>query len=118
MSNQNRRDSFLLVALGVIAIAVLLPFLLMLFWMPMMGGMMGWWGGGGSGMGISPLWGIGTMLLLLVVVLALGYFLYRSLAGSQGLGSDRALEELRAAYARGDLSDEEFERRRDRLRRD
>jgi len=29
--------------------------------------------------------------------------------------SDPAVKELRAAYARGDLSDEEYERRRDRL---
>ena len=31
---------------------------------------------------------------------------------------DTALEELRIAYARGDLSDEGFERRRERLRRE
>lgn len=112
MSNQNHRDSLLFVVLGVLAVVVLSPLLMMLFLMPMMG----WWGG--FGMGFSPLWGLGMMLLLLAVLVALGYFLYRGVAGSRVLDNDRALEELRTAYARGDLSDEEFEKRRKRLQRD
>jgi putative membrane protein len=32
--------------------------------------------------------------------------------------TDPALEELRMAYARGDLSEEEFEERRERLRQE
>ncbi|SFG35005.1 putative membrane protein [Halopelagius inordinatus] len=89
----------------------------MVFAMPMMG-MMGWWGGGGPGTGVSPIWGIGMMLSFLVVLLGVGYFLYRGLVGGQVLGHDRALEELRTAYARGDLTDDEFEQRRERLQRD
>ena len=50
----------------------------------------------------------------------IGYLLYRGLVGGVGssLTSDRALEELRVAYARGDLSDEEFEERRAKLTRE
>lgn len=116
MSNQNQLDSVLWVVLVVLAVIVLLPVLMMAFSMPIMG-MMGWWVGGEAGTSFSPLWGIGTMVLFLAVALAIGYVLYRGVVGSQPLDRDRALEELRAAYARGDLSDEEFEQRRRRLER-
>ncbi|PSP86299.1 hypothetical protein BRC83_01140 [Halobacteriales archaeon QS_1_68_17] len=66
-------------------------------------------------MGTSPLWGFGSMLLLVLVVAGVGSALYRGLDGEP---RDRALEELRLAYARGELSDEEYEERRDRLERD
>ena len=115
MSTQ-RNGSLLWVALAVLAAIVLLPALMMAFMMPMMGMMGGW--GVGPGTGSAPIWGLGTMLLALVAVFGVGYFLYRGLAGSRTLRRDRAMEELRTAYARGDLSDEEFERRRERLRRD
>ncbi|WP_338042744.1 SHOCT domain-containing protein [Natronococcus amylolyticus] len=42
--------------------------------------------------------------------------LYGVLVDSSSRRSDPALEALRVAYARGELSDEEFEKRRDRLR--
>ncbi|WP_241768331.1 SHOCT domain-containing protein [Haloferax sp. ATB1] len=60
------------------------------------------------------------MLLWLVVLVGGGYFLYRGLIGGVGssLTGDRALEELRMAYARGNLSDEEFEERRANLSRE
>ncbi|UPV76690.1 SHOCT domain-containing protein (plasmid) [Halorussus limi] len=119
MSSQNQSDSLLLVVLAVLAIIVLLPVLMMAFSLPMMG-MMGWWGGGGGGpgTGLSPLWGIGTMLFFFAILLGTGYILYRGFIGSQVLERDQALEELRTAYARGELSDEEFERRREQLRQD
>lgn len=66
----------------------------------------------------SPIWGIGMILLFLLVILGVGYVLYRGLVGGQVLEHDRALEELRSANARGNLTDEEFEQRRQRLRRD
>ncbi len=58
--------------------------------------------------------------LLLLAVLILGYLLYKDKNKQLSLGqeTDDALEELRIAYARGDLSDEEFEKRRDRLERE
>ncbi|WP_336021686.1 SHOCT domain-containing protein [Halobellus salinisoli] len=117
MSSQHHGDPLLRVVLVVLAIIVLFPLLMMVFAMPMMG-MMGWWWGGGFGMGISPIWGIGMMLLFLIVLLAIGYFLYRGLVSGQFADGDRALDELRTAYARGDITDEEFERRQQRLQRD
>jgi putative membrane protein len=90
----------------------------MAFAMPMMG-LMGWWWGDGM-MTASPLWGVGMMLFWLVVLLGVAYVLYRGLVSrtATGTDSDPALEELRLAYARGDLTAEEFEERRERLQRD
>ena len=104
----------IVIVLGVI---LLFPLLMMLFMMPMMG-MMGLWGTGGPSVGVefSPMWGIGMMLLFLVVFLGIGYFLYRAVTRGVLSGTDSALEELRIAYARGELSQEEFEQRRDDLR--
>lgn len=80
----------------------------------------GMWGGGVWG-GTVPGWmflvGILFQVLFLAAVLGGAYLLYRALTDS-GEASDEAIEELRRAYARGDLSDEEFERRRERLQRD
>ena len=118
MSSQHQGDSLLRIVLIVLTVIVLFPLLMMVFAMPMMGMMGWWWGGGGPGTGVSPIWGIGMMLLFLGVLLGVGYFLYRGLVGGQILEHDRALEELRTAYARGDLTDEEFEQRRQRLQRD
>ena len=104
------------VLLIVVALVLVAPLLMMLFMMPMMG-MMGWGFGGapGTGMGMSPVWSIGMMLLFLLVLLGAGYLLYRAVTqGSLG-GADPALEELRLAYARGELSQEEFEQRREDL---
>lgn len=110
------------VALGTVLV---LPVLLMGFGMLGYGSMMG--GAGGSGMwgfgmdaaGATPGWlvavGILLQLLLLVVLVGAGYLLYRAVVGTGG--GDRALEELRVAYARGDLTDEEFESRKATLER-
>lgn len=69
----------------------------------------------------APIAGGGWMLLvpaiLLAVFGAVGYVLYTRFDGDRGGAStDDALAALRSAYARGDLSDEEFETRRARLR--
>lgn len=82
------------------------------------------WGGGMWGDGM---WGDGGTVSVWAFLLAAlsqlaffgllaigGYLLYRALLRDDRSG-DRALEELRLAYARGDLSEEEFERRRERL---
>jgi putative membrane protein len=116
MSGQHQGDSLLRIVLIVLAVVLLFPLLLMAFTMPMMG-MMGWWWGGG-GMGAAPIWVIGMMLLFLLVLLGVGYALYRGLGGDSTLQRDPALEELRTAYARGELTDEEFEQRRQRLQSD
>ncbi|WP_227356058.1 SHOCT domain-containing protein [Haladaptatus salinisoli] len=109
-------DSVLRTVLIVLAFILLFPMLMMVFAVPMMG-MMGWWGGAGAQVGISPLWGVGMMLLFLLILAGLGYLLFKSIADGSLSSQDRALEELRVAYARGELTDDEYEQRRDALRR-
>lgn len=118
MATTTARNPVLWAVLAVLAVLLLLPLLLVGVSMPMMGMM--WGGGPGTRVGLSPLWGLGSTLLFLVVVLGAGYLLYRAVArGSLGVaGRDAAIEELRLEYARGDVSEEEFERRRERLERD
>ncbi|MFW5955974.1 MAG: SHOCT domain-containing protein [Halorhabdus sp.] len=67
--------------------------------------------GTGSGLGgwtvlLAPL----MQLLFLLVIVGLGYALYRGI--TDGDTTDQALTKLRAAYARGDIDDDEFRRRR------
>ncbi len=108
-------DSLARTLLIVIAAILLLPFLMMALMMPLMGA---WgWGHMWNGTGTSWMWLLMSIVPLLVI-LAIGYLLYQSVRRSGEPETDPALEELRAAYARGDLSDEEFEARRERLRRD
>ncbi|QLC35184.1 hypothetical protein EFA46_013110 (plasmid) [Halarchaeum sp. CBA1220] len=128
MADTRSTDGMLRSLLLVLAVIVVAPLLAMA--VPMMGlygGMMGGAGGSGGMMGAyggmmggySPLWGIGIALVPLVVLAALAYVAYRTLAGRQAAGSvDPALAELRLAYARGDLSDEEYASRRETLRED
>lgn len=54
------------------------------------------------------------MLVPLLFVLLIGYFIY-TLGTTETNGDDSALETLREAYARGDIDDEEFDRRRRKL---
>ena len=118
MSTPRTSGTILRTVVVVLAIVLLFPLLMMVFAVPMMG-MMDWWGGTGPSVGLSPLWGIGMMVLFLIVLIGSGYFLYQSLTdGSLDANTHRtapALEELRLAYARGELSDEEFEQRRETL---
>ena len=109
-------DSVIQVILIVIALILLLPVLMMAFAWPMMGM---WDGGHRWGWEGEPV-SVWIMMLLwlvpLAVILAVGYLLYRGFVRSKAQSGDPALEELRLAYARGDLTDEEFEARRTRLR--
>ncbi|WP_181693425.1 SHOCT domain-containing protein [Natronomonas sp. LN261] len=75
------------------------------------GGMMGGggWGLFGGGMG---LWGLLWMGLLIGVPLYLGYALLNSDSEEK---NGRPLSVLRERYARGELSEEEFQRRRKQL---
>lgn len=119
MATERSSDDLLRMVLIILGVIVLFPLLMMVFAMPMMG-MMGWWWDGRMAGGLSPLWGMGMMLVWLVVLVGIGYLLYRGLVGSVGgaVPADPALEELRMAYARGDLSEEEFEERRQKLARE
>ena len=104
----------LLVLLALVAI----PLVMMVVMMPLMGGF-GWaqmsawmWDGSGGWVGMLL-----VMVIPLVIILGVGYLIYQSLT-ADGSDTDDALAELRKAYARGDLSDEEFETRRERLKQD
>ena len=108
-----------------IGLLVLVALALLFVLPPVFGGM----GYGGMGGGYGPMmggqtggaavsgWVVAAALLVrllgIVALVAGGYLLYRAFAGSSG--DDAALGELRLAYARGDLTDEEYERRRERL---
>lgn len=115
-----QNDSLTKPLLLIIAAIGLLPLLMMAVMMPMTG-MWGWghmadggmWGGTGR-------WWIWLMMGLvpLFVVVGIGYLVYAGIRRADTGADDTALEELRLAYARGDLSDEKFERRRERLRRE
>lgn len=113
MSEANPTDSLLRIVLIVIAAIILLPVLMMLFAIPLM------WGGGmmtGYPMyETSSWWSIVMPLVWLVVLVGIGYLFYRWATGDASIGNDPALEELRLAYARGEMSDEEFETRRKKL---
>ena len=80
----------------------------------------GMWDGGMWGTRQSSWWmtvaGVVLRLVALAVVIAVGYLFYHALTDEDD--SDQALEDLRLAYARGDLSDEEYESRREILQRD
>lgn len=113
-------DSLIRTLLIVIVAILLLPVLMMTLAMPMMGVWGGghmWNGGMWGGSGATWMWLLMSVIPLLVL-LGLGYLLYSAVRHSGGQRADPALEELRTAYARGDLTDEEFEERRERLRRE
>lgn len=111
-----QNDSLLRTVLLVLLALLLLPVLMMLVMVPMMGAA-GWshmWGNGAwNGAGA---WLMLMMIVPLLILAGLGYVVYRSAVSSTEQQTDDALEELRRAYARGDISDEEFERRREKLR--
>jgi putative membrane protein len=119
-TSDRRLVTLVLVLLGALAI---LPILFMGFGLfgggPMMGG--GMWSPGMRGGGTIPGWAIAAgfvmQLLFLAVIVGAGYLLYRAVVG-RSAGRDPALEELRRAYARGDLDQEEYESRRRDLERE
>lgn len=109
----------------IIAVIVLLPVLMMAVMMPMIGmwggGHMwngGMWNGGmWDGTGATWMW-IGMWVIVLAIIVGIGYLLYRAVQSPTSSETDPAIEELRNAYARGEISDEEFEKRRERLQRE
>lgn len=107
-------DELVRALLVVVAVVLLAPLLMMVLAWPMMG----LWGGGHmwTGRGATWVW-LSMWLVLLLILAGGGYLLYRAIGGRRGEETDAAIEELRLAYARGELSDEEFEERRQRLRR-
>ena len=120
LSSMSTEDSLVRTILIVIAVLLLLPFLMMVLMLPVMG-LWGWghmWDGGmWNGVGGTWMWLL-TSLVPLLLIIGIGYLLYSAIRQSGDRRTDPALEELKMAYARGDLSDEEFEKRRERLERD
>jgi len=118
-TDDTRLVTLLLVIIGAV---VIFPLFFMGFGMmgfgPMMGGM---WGGGMWGDGTMSGWmfvvGIVMQLLFLAALVGGGYLIYRAITRNES-DADQALEELRLAYARGELTDEEYEQRREALERD
>ena len=111
----NLTRTILLVLLALIAI----PLVMMLVMMPTMGAfgwshMSGWmWDSSGGWLAMVLL-----MAIPLLVVIVIGYLVYQSLGTEADEEIDEALAELRLVYARGEISDEEFERRRKKLQQD
>ena len=123
MATNTTDTRLVVIVLAFLGALVLLPTLFRGFGLmgagPMGMGHDGMWGSGGSIPGWWPLAGLLMQLVFLAAVVGLGYLLYRTVVGARhGAGGDRALEELRLAYARGDVDEEEYERRRDRLQRE
>ena len=81
------------IILVVLAVVLLAPLLMMAFMMPMMGMMGGMWSDGATMM--SPLWNIAMMLLFLLVLIGIGYLVYRAITRGLATNVDPALEELR-----------------------
>ena len=105
----------LLVVLGLLAVPFLLGPMTGLFGWGHMGTTTGSWGHmSGIGLGLGWLFMLAVPLILVAVV---GYLVVAALDdGGTGKPEDEALADLRAAYARGEIDDEEFENRRSRLR--
>lgn len=124
--SDSRSGRALAVALLALVLVLLAPVALMGLWMAVVGVAMPFpMMGGRTPVDGAPVWfavvGLLGQLLWVAALLAVGYLLYRAVTsggGRDGRGGDRAdpaLEELRLAYARGEVNDEEYERRRERL---
>ncbi|MGB9965740.1 SHOCT domain-containing protein [Halobacterium sp. CBA1126] len=75
-------------------------------------------GGMGGGMGGFTLWPFvwSVVLLSVVAIVAYGVFVHGRASVEEQNQTDAALSTLRSRYARGELSEEEFEERRRRLK--
>lgn len=104
-------DSVLETVLIVVGVFLAIPLLMMVVMTPM-AGLAGWghMSGGTGGWG-SLLWSVIPLVILVGAI----YILYAN-SSTERTKTDTALAELRTAYARGDLSDEEFQTRRENLR--
>ena len=105
-------DDLLKLGLLLLGLLLVIPILSMLFFAPFMGGMMGWPMGGEFG-GMYML-GFGWLIpLVFLVLVGVGlYWAVTSIGRTTGRGArDPAIQSLREAYAKGEIDDEEFERR-------
>lgn len=112
-SNQLDTTTIVLLILGALIVLSLLTVGLGFGGMMGYGGMMGGYGTAG---GWWPLVGIALRGGFLLLLLGGGYLVFRRVTASAS-SRDPAMEELRLAYARGDLTEEEFQARRTELER-
>lgn len=116
MSDQDNDNRLITVLFVIIGVFFVFPMLFMGVG-PMMGGMgdAGMWGAG-----TMPGWiiflGMVMQLLFFAAILGGGYLLFKAVIGDDS--EDQALEELRVAFARGELTEEEYEQRREALEED
>ncbi|AUV83411.1 hypothetical protein C2R22_18635 [Salinigranum rubrum] len=73
------------------------------------------WGAGAWGMGGGLFAGLVALLLLAILVVGAVYLLSTARRETESDGDTDALAVLKRRYARGEIDDEEFERRRGRL---
>lgn len=106
----SNRSLMRLVLIGVGAF-VFVQILMMAIMMPTMGWMMT-----DEAVSISPTWGIVMGAVYFLILLGFGYIIYRAVTKSSQ--QDAALKELRRTYARGELTQEEFEQREEDLKRE
>jgi putative membrane protein len=118
MSRTTNSDGLGLFVLVAVALLVGVPLVGMgagVLGIGQMGG--GMWAGSFSGWMLTA--AIAVQLIFLLVIGVAVYFIYRMAIGSGRMGEDDpALEELRRAYARGDISQDEYERRHEELERE
>lgn len=107
MSDADRLLWFIILLLAGV---ILVPMVLMGLFMPAMDAH---WS---TGDGVMGVWWFGAWLVMLAVFFGIGYLLYRMVVGSDVSTGDSAVEELRSAYARGEIDDEEYEKRYERLK--
>ncbi|MFB6254583.1 MAG: SHOCT domain-containing protein [Halobacteriaceae archaeon] len=121
MAAERESSEMLKIALIILALLIILPFIMMIFVIPLMSAGVGiHMMGDGMLWGASPFLGLVMMVLWVLFFVVIGYFTYRVFEGSskRPLGRDPALKELRMQYAQGEISEEEFEKRRRRLQRE
>lgn len=110
-TDDTRLGTILLLILGAVIVLPMLTMGMGFGGMMGHGGMMGQYGTTGGWWSLA---GMFVPLTFLFVLLGGGYLVLQAGTDSRA-ARDPAMEELRRAYARGELSDEEFEKRRRRL---
>lgn len=110
----SNRD-LLWIVVGIIILLVVLPMIMVAFVWPMSGMWDGghMWDGDGTGWAALMAWIIIMAILIGAIIL-----LVRAFRPEQESKTDPAIEALRLAFARGELSEEEYTDRRERLERD
>lgn len=122
MSNATESTNLVTILLIILGALLLVPLLFAGFGMMGSGHVAdGMWGSGAMMDGSVSGWLLAVWILMrvlfLVAIVGGVYIVVRAIQGREA-DTDPALEELRQTYARGELSDEEFEQRRERLERD